>query len=139
MWFKATNCPGPYLKSKFPYIASEVNKRLSTTTATKKPTVTKPTKKKSVTEIAKEVIDGKWGIGDVRKSKLTKAGYNYNTVQTEVNKILASKKVITYTVKRGDTLSAIANKYKTTVTKLAKDNNIKNVNKISVGQKIKIK
>lgn len=29
-WFAATQCPGPYLESKFPYIASEVNKRLST-------------------------------------------------------------------------------------------------------------
>ena len=28
-WFADTNCPGPYLKSKFPYIAAEVNKRLS--------------------------------------------------------------------------------------------------------------
>lgn len=27
-WFAATACPGPYLESKFPYIASEVNKRL---------------------------------------------------------------------------------------------------------------
>ncbi|HEM4119387.1 lysozyme [Streptococcus suis] len=27
-WFANTNCPGPYLGSKFPYIASEVNKRL---------------------------------------------------------------------------------------------------------------
>lgn len=27
--FAATNCPGPYLGSKFPYIASEVNKRLN--------------------------------------------------------------------------------------------------------------
>lgn len=28
-WYAATSCPGPYLASKFPYIASEVNKRLS--------------------------------------------------------------------------------------------------------------
>jgi len=28
-WFAATACPGPYLKSKFPYIAAEVNKRLA--------------------------------------------------------------------------------------------------------------
>lgn len=28
-WFAATNCPGPYLESKFPYIAEEVNKRLN--------------------------------------------------------------------------------------------------------------
>lgn len=27
-WFASTACPGPYLSSKFPYIASEVNKRL---------------------------------------------------------------------------------------------------------------
>ena len=27
-WFQATTCPGPYLESKFPYIAEEVNKRL---------------------------------------------------------------------------------------------------------------
>lgn len=27
-WFANTNCPGPYLESKFPYIAAEVNKRL---------------------------------------------------------------------------------------------------------------
>lgn len=27
-WFKATDCPGIYLGSKFPYIAAEVNKRL---------------------------------------------------------------------------------------------------------------
>lgn len=30
-WFAATACPGPYLESKFPYIAEEVNKRLNTT------------------------------------------------------------------------------------------------------------
>jgi N-acetyl-anhydromuramyl-L-alanine amidase AmpD len=29
-WFAATACPGPYLESKFPYIANEVNKRLNT-------------------------------------------------------------------------------------------------------------
>ncbi|MDD4592918.1 MAG: SPOR domain-containing protein [Parabacteroides sp.] len=28
-WFAATSCPGPYLESKFPYIADEVNKRLN--------------------------------------------------------------------------------------------------------------
>lgn len=30
-YFASTQCPGPYLESKFPYIAQEVNKRLSTT------------------------------------------------------------------------------------------------------------
>ena len=48
------------------------------------------------------------------------------------------KQPIIYIVKKGDTLSKIAVKYKTTVKKLAEDNNIKNVNLITVGQKIKI-
>lgn len=46
---------------------------------------------------------------------------------------------IVYTVRAGDTLSAIANKYKTTYQKIAKDNGIKNVNIIYVGQKLVIK
>lgn len=45
---------------------------------------------------------------------------------------------ITYTVKRGDTLSAIAKKYGTTVKAIAAKNGIKNVNLIYVGQKLKI-
>ncbi len=44
----------------------------------------------------------------------------------------------TYTVKSGDTLSAIAARYKTTVSALAKTNNIKNVNVIRVGQKLTV-
>lgn len=43
-----------------------------------------------------------------------------------------------YTVKRGDTLSAIAAKYGTTYQKLAAYNGIKNPNIINVGQQIKI-
>lgn len=46
--------------------------------------------KKSVAEIAKEVINGLWGVGAVRKSKLKKAGYDYDTVQAEVNKQLGA-------------------------------------------------
>lgn len=42
--------------------------------------------KKSVSEIAKEVLAGKWGNGDERKKKLQAAGYDYNAVQAEVNK-----------------------------------------------------
>lgn len=42
---------------------------------------------KSITDIAKEVISGKWGNGEERKRKLTNAGYDYATVQKEVNKL----------------------------------------------------
>jgi hypothetical protein len=44
--------------------------------------------KKSVTEIAKEVIKGKWGNGADRKKRLTAAGYNYSEVQKKVNQLL---------------------------------------------------
>lgn len=43
---------------------------------------------KSVEDIAKEVIDGKWGVGEARKKSLTKAGYDYAKVQAKVNEVL---------------------------------------------------
>lgn len=48
-------------------------------------------------------------------------------------------KPVTYTVKSGDTLSEIAAKFNTTLASLVKLNNIKNPNKIYVGQVLKIK
>lgn len=50
----------------------------------------------------------------------------------------AAQGVTVYTVKKGDTLSAIAAKYGTTYQKIAAYNGIKNPNVIRVGQKIKI-
>lgn len=44
--------------------------------------------KKSVDQVAKEVIEGKWGNGADRKKRLTEAGYNYSEVQKKVNKLL---------------------------------------------------
>lgn len=79
-WTMATACPGGYMKTKFKYIAREVNKLLNTPTT----------------------------------------------------------KTFTYTVKKGDTLSEIAQKYGTTYQKIAADNGIKNPNLIYVGQKLKI-
>ena len=40
---------------------------------------------KTVSEIADEVIAGKWGNGDARKNALTAAGYDYSEVQAAVN------------------------------------------------------
>lgn len=44
-----------------------------------------------------------------------------------------------YIVKKGDTLTAIAKKYKTTVKQLVAWNNIKNPNLIRIGQKLRVK
>lgn len=49
--------------------------------------------KKSNKEVALEVIAGKWGAGDKRKSKLKKAGYNYEAVQKKVNELAKNKSV----------------------------------------------
>ncbi len=79
--FAATNCPGPYLKSKFPELVRQVNGSV---------VINEPTRK-SVDVIAKEVINGKWGNGDHRRNRLTAAGYDYNTVQAKVNTLLGQK------------------------------------------------
>jgi hypothetical protein len=47
------------------------------------------TKKKTVEQIAKEVIQGAWGSGAIRKNALIKAGYDYDAVQSKVNELLA--------------------------------------------------
>ena len=41
-------------------------------------------------QLAKEVILGKWGNGDVRKRLITESGYNYDDVQNEINRIYAT-------------------------------------------------
>lgn len=47
--------------------------------------------KKSVAEIAKEVLAGKWGNGEQRKSALKAAGYDYEAVQKKVNELANGK------------------------------------------------
>lgn len=57
--------------------------------------------KKSNEELANEVIAGKWGNGEERVEKLTKAGYNYNEVQKIVNNKMKNKTIIN-DIKKGD-------------------------------------
>ncbi len=68
-------------------VQSEVNRQLGQTAPAPKPAAPA---QKSVDEIAKEVIAGKWGNGDARKSALTKAGYDFNAVQSKVNQMLGA-------------------------------------------------
>lgn len=111
--------------------------------APEKPTTTAPTNKPNkptIQQAAENVIAGKYGNGDERIKALTALGFTAaerKQIQDLVNKIL-SKKTTTYTVKKGDTLSAIAKKYGTTYQKLAQQNGIKAPYTIYPGQKIKI-
>ena len=91
------------------------------------------TSKKSNEEVAKEVIDGKWGNGEDRKTKLTNAGYNYNDVQAIVNKLLSGNKVtyLSNTSYKGTSIVDALNQIKVDSSysyrsKLAKANGITN-------------
>ena len=63
-------------------------------------------------------------------------GLNFQDMPTE--EVPTGTEYITYKIKKGDTLSEIAKKYGTSVSVLASINNIKDVNKIYVGNTLKI-
>lgn len=47
----------------------------------------------NITQVAKDVIAGKYGNGESRKANLKKAGYDYNVIQNEVNRLLGATPV----------------------------------------------
>lgn len=101
------------------------------------------TQTKSVDALADEVIAGLWGNGDERKRLLSSAGYSYSTIQNRVNEKLNVKpnSSLYYIVRSGDTLSAIASRFRTSITAIQRLNPslIKNVNYIQTGWKIRVK
>lgn len=104
----------------------------STSTSTTKPV------EKSVDELAREVIDGKYGNGNARKQAL---GSRYDEVQARVNKILGTNKAEYYIVKKGDTLWGLAKKYYGNGNQYPK---IKSLNGLTsdtiyAGQKLRVK
>lgn len=48
---------------------------------------------KSNLEIVQEVLDGKWGNGEVRRAALSNAGYDYNAIQYLVNKVVRGESI----------------------------------------------
>ena len=95
-------CPHRTLDLGWTRFIKMVSDKLNEKEEVAKPIATK----KSVTEIAKEVIAGKWGNGTDRKTKLEKAGYNYNEVQKKVNELLGKKTTTTTTTKKSVTVIA---------------------------------
>jgi GH25 family lysozyme M1 (1,4-beta-N-acetylmuramidase) len=100
-----------------------------------------PTPSKSNEDLAQEVLAGQWGNGNERRTRLTQAGYNYETVQAIVNRLLGAgtSSGTWYTVKSGDTLSGIASKYGTTWQNLQRMNGIVNAHLIYPGQNIRVR
>lgn len=106
-----TACPGQYLYERMDDIADRVNTLLSEPqicsvcvvcphcgnpiTIELKSIVEAPVAPespmehtKTLEEIAREVIQGKWGSGKARKDSLTEAGYDYTAVQKIVNELM---------------------------------------------------
>lgn len=76
--FVATACPGPYLLSKLPYIAEQVNAALNPAPQPVAPAA--PTKL-SAAELAEGMKRGDYGNGAARKKKLKELGYTDAEIQ----------------------------------------------------------
>ena len=88
--FAATSCPGQiYGSQKDAYIqrAQKWYDQMVNGTASSETKPSQPAKK-SISEVAKDVIAGKYGNGADRQKKLEAEGYNYAEVQAEVNRQL---------------------------------------------------
>lgn len=95
-------------------------------------------KPKSVDELAEEVIAGKWGNGETRTKRLTQAGHDAAAVQKRVNELLEERSRSYHTVRAGDTLSAIARRYGTSVAQLVSWNHIADPDRIRVGERLRV-
>ena len=63
---------------------------------------------KTATDLAYEVINGDWGNGSARKEALESAGYDYNAVQAEVNRLLSVESDTTSETVSEDEITALA-------------------------------
>lgn len=95
-----TACPGRwyrYLSTIKREATAKYKRNASTNTSNAS---TNASTKKSLEEVAKEVIQGKWGNGDERKKKLKAAGYNYEKVQAKVDELKNQEKPTKKTVEQ---------------------------------------
>lgn len=148
--FSSTACPGPYLQSKFPYIAEQVNKQLEKENSSTKIEYKVGDKVRFTGTLYRDSAGN--GAGQSRTNLeatiyLTNPGskcpYNINNglgwVRAEDLTPINSGRY--HTVVKGDTLWKIAQRYYgngSRYPEIAKANNISNPNIINVGQKLLI-
>ena len=82
--WSATDCPGPWVMRNWSSILASVQKLYDEMTGQQAHVPTKL----SVIEIAHQVIEGMWGNGGERVTRLRAAGYVPELVQAEVNLLL---------------------------------------------------
>lgn len=99
-FFANKSCPGDFLFNKMGWVCDQVNAQLAGTEPEPQPQPQpqpQPSSKKSLDELAKEVIDDKWGNGTDRVNKINTAykegliDYNYSQIQNRVNEMLTPK------------------------------------------------
>ena len=78
-------------------VQNKVNELMGSGSAPSQPP--KPPQK-SLEEVAREVIQGKWGNGSDRAQRLTAAGYNAKAVQAKVNELLGASSSATQPAKK---------------------------------------
>lgn len=83
-------CPQPYVKDENAW--RDFKNKLVEKAPIKENITDVEIVNKSVDVIAKEVINGLWGNGSERKTRLAAAGYNYSEIQARVNEMLGAKK-----------------------------------------------
>lgn len=162
-FYSSKSCPGNWLYSRYGDLATKVTLQLSADKATQEAAEkAKEQAKQGKTlqpgdklVLSKEPLYGSstakspastisgnyyyWGGSAINgRIRITNAVSRVNVTGQVTGWINAPTQYITYTVVAGDTLGKIASKYKTTVSTIAKINNIANVNLINVGQKLKI-
>ena len=92
--FAATGCPGEIAGSQHATYMARAQywydhmTNNTSTPATPAPSKPAATSGKSVDELAREVIRGDWGNGNIRYQRLTTAGHDYDQIQARVNQLL---------------------------------------------------
>lgn len=163
--YSKTACPGAYLLSKLDYIVDEANKINEQVEPVTDLKIEKIDKKKiklnkdtslwnfdftewkdakavknyekgtvieDIVAVATNILGGKYYMTEYSYNNNIHNGFNVVDCEDVID-------IVTYTVKRGDTLSKIALKFNTTVDELVSLNNIKNKDLIYIGQVLKIK
>lgn len=148
--FSSTACPGPYLQSKFPYIAEQVNKQLEKENHSTKTEYKVGDKVRFTGTLYRDSAGN--GAGQSRTNLeatiyLTNPGskcpynINYGLGWVRAEDLTPINSGRYHTVVKGDTLWKIAQRYYgngSRYPEIAKANNISNPNIINVGQKLLI-
>lgn len=93
-YWKATTCAGPYMGSVFGQFIAVAQQaydffKSGGSSPNPPPPVPPPPSGKTISQLADEVLAGKWGNNPERANRLRAAGYHAEAVQAEVNRRLS--------------------------------------------------